>query len=38
VLIAKQHAPEEFGKKARGFDLGEESRDGMPIGAEALAK
>jgi multidrug efflux pump len=38
VLIAKQHAPEEFGAKPHGFDLGEEHRESMPEGAVALAK
>ena len=38
VLIAKQHAPEEFGAKPHGFDLGEERRESMPEGAVALAK
>jgi multidrug efflux pump len=38
VLIAKQHPREEFGTKPHGFDLGEDSRESVPMGVEALAK
>jgi len=38
VLIAKQHVPEEYGGKAHGFDIAEESPDGITAGVEALAK
>ena len=38
VLIAKQHAAEEYGSATRDFDAVESAENGLPLEAEAAAK